>query len=103
MLHTAVEACLFYRKVGIRKLRKGYPRIYADLWGVSRVYVVRMLQRVYPRTYAGLCRRNRVYGVLNSKCKLWFKRSEMGMSEFFRHSFKGCSRHRFRGSSLKVS
>ena len=60
MLHPAVKACLFYRKVGIRKLRKGYRRIYADLCEVSRVYVVvyvvRLLQKVYPRTYAGLCR-----------------------------------------------
>ena len=74
MLHPTVEACLFYRKVGIRKLRKGYTRIYADLCWESRVYVERLLQKVYPRTYTGLCRINRVYGVLSSKGKLWFEK-----------------------------
>ena len=70
MLHPAVEACLFYRKFGIRKLRKGYPRIYADLYWESRVYGVRMLQKAYPRAYAVFCRRSRVYGALNSKGRL---------------------------------
>ena len=74
MLHPAVEACLFYRKVGIRKLRKVYTRIHADLCWESRVYGVRLLQRVYPRPYAGLFRINHVYGVLNSKGKLWFEK-----------------------------
>ena len=71
MLHPPVEACMFYRKVGIRKLRKVYTRIHADLCWESRVYGVRLLQRVYPRSYAGSCRRNRVYEVLNSKGNLW--------------------------------
>ena len=91
MLHPAVEARLFYRKDGIRELRKVYTRIHADLCGESRVYRIRMLQRLYPRAYAVLYRITRVYGILSSKGNLWFKRSEMGMSEFFRHSFKGCS------------
>ena len=71
MLHPAVEVCLFYRKVGIRRLQKGYPRIYAGYGKGSRVYVGRLLQKVYPRTYAVSCRRKRVYEVLNSKGNLW--------------------------------
>ena len=74
MLHPAVKACLFYRKVGIREFRKGYPRIYADLCRESRVYGVHVLQKFYPRTYAVLCRRSRVYGVLNSKGRLRFEK-----------------------------
>ena len=74
MLHPAVEACLFYRKVGIRKLRKGYPRIYADSCWESNVYGVRVLQKAYPRAYAVLCRRSCVYGVLNIKGKLRFEK-----------------------------
>ena len=74
MLHPVVEACLFYKKVGIRKLRKGYPRIYADLCWESSVYGVRVLQKAYPRAYAVLCRRSRVYGVLNSKGRLWLEK-----------------------------
>ena len=70
MLHPVVEVCLFYRKVGIRRLQKGYARIYADSSWVSRVYVERLLQKEYPRTYAVLYRRNRVYEALNSKGKL---------------------------------
>ena len=62
MLHPAVKACLFYRKVGIRKLRKGYPRIYPDLCWESSVYGVRVLQKEYQRAYAVLCRRSHVYG-----------------------------------------
>ena len=54
MLHPAVKVCLFYRKVGIREFRKGYPRIYADLCRESRVYGVRVLQKFYPRTYTVL-------------------------------------------------
>ena len=50
MLHPAVEAGLFYRKDGIRELRKVYTRIHADLCGESRVYRIRMLQD-YIRVY----------------------------------------------------
>lgn len=51
MLHHAVEAFLFYRKIGIRKLCQGYPRIYVVL-----------------------CKRSRVYGVLNNKGRLWLEK-----------------------------
>ena len=66
MLHPVVEICLFYRKVGIRRLRKGYERIHADSCWVSRVYAGRLLQKEYPRTYAVLYRIKRVYEVLNT-------------------------------------
>jgi len=40
MLHPAIEACLFQRKIGVRKLDQGYPRTYVDLCRCSHVYGV---------------------------------------------------------------